>query len=339
MPSTLTATEETMIFRQVKFLGLCALLFGLICVAAEPTRAATSFEFVTAEQGRAIISARDEYIQRLSPLERALKAKSEVPVSEADFLQLLASTVQPWSDADRASVQAALDSIRSQLARLTLPLPETVVFVRITGVGEGNAPHTRANAVLLTATSLQRPAALARLIAHELFHVASRRDKAWRDALYATIGFASIDEFALPPQLASRKITNPDAPRIDVAVKVETADGTAWVAPLLQSTVDRYDASRPAEFFSFLRLHWLEVARGELPPKKAELSEPPRLRNTADLRGFQQQIGRNTQYIIHPEEILAENFAQLVTGETGPSPEIHQRLREALQRQALTRPR
>lgn len=322
-----------MIFRPVTVRCVCALLLGLCCAWAELVYAATSFEFATAEQGRAIISARDEYIERLSPLERALKAKSEASVSEADFVRLLTGAVQPWSDADRATVQAALESIRPPLAMLGLPLPETVVFVRFTGAGEGDAPHTRANAVLLTDASLQRSAALPRLIAHELFHIASRQDKAWRDAMYATIGFAAIEEFSLPPQLASRKITNPDAPRIDVAVKVNTADGVVWVAPLLQSTVDRYDAARPAEFFSFLRLHWLEVARGEFPPRKAELSDPPRLHSTADLRGFYEHIGRNTQYIIHPEEILAENFAQLATGETGPSPEVHQRLRDALQRQ------
>ena len=228
--------------------------------------AATSFEFATVEQGRTIIGARDDYIQRLSPLERALKAKSEVPVSEADFLRLLTSAVQPWPDADRATVQAALDSIRPQLAVLNLPLPDTVVFVRFNGAVEGNAPHTRANAVLLSVESLQRPATLARLIAHELFHIASRWDRAWRGALYATIGFVAIDEVALPPSLALRKITNPDAPSIDVAVKVNTADGVAWVTPLLQSTVDRYDGVRGGEFFASMRLHWLEVARGELPP-------------------------------------------------------------------------
>jgi hypothetical protein len=43
------------------------------------------------------------------------------------------------------------------------------------------------------------------------------------------------------------------------------------------------------------------------------------------------------QHIIHPEEILAENFAQLATGKTGPSPEIHQRLLEALKRQTSMR--
>ena len=63
------------------------------------------------------------------------------------------------------------------------------------------------------------------------------------------------------------------------------------------------------------------------------------LRETAELSGFVEQIGRNTGYIIHPEEILAENFAQLATGENdqGPSPEIHQRLLQALQRQPSIR--
>jgi len=191
----------------------------------------------------------------------------------------------------------------------------------------------------LTESSLRRPDFLAYLIAHELFHIASRYDKAWRDAMYATIGFLPIEEVTLPLQFASLKITNPDAPRIDAAIKVQSDDSMVWVAPLLQSTVDHYAAAQGGEFHKFLKLTWLEVARGEQPPGRAELTQPPRLRETAQLGGFLEQIGRNTKYIIHPEEILADNFAQLATGQTGPSPEVHQRLREALQRQASTRRR
>jgi hypothetical protein len=220
---------------------------------------------------------------------------------------------------------------------LNLPLPDTIVFVRFNGAAEGNSPHTRANAVMLTERSSQRPGFLAFLMAHELFHIASRYDKAWRDAMYATIGFVPIEEVSLLPQLAARKITNPDAPRIDAAIKVQTDDGIVWVTPLLQSTVDRYDAAQGGEFHKFLKLTWLEVARGESPPLRVQVMQPPRLRDTAELRGFLEQIGSNTKYIIHPEEILADNFAQLVTGQTGASPEVHQRLRAALQKQASIR--
>ena len=278
------------------------------------------------------MAARDEYVQRLSPLERSLKAKSEAPVSEEEFRSLLANAVQAWTDADRATVRAALDSIQTQIAELRLPLPETIVFVRFSAA-EGNSPHTRSNAVMLTERSLQRPGFLPFLLAYELFHIASRHDRTWRNAMYATIGFVPIEEVILPPELAARKITNPDAPRIDVAIKVQTDDGAVWVAPLLHSTVDRYDTTEGGEFLRYLRLAWLEVARGELPPKRRELNQKLRLRDTVQLRGFLEQIGGNTQYLIHPEEILADNFAQLVTGQTGPSPEVHQRLREALQTQ------
>jgi hypothetical protein len=327
-----------MIFRQLQYLGLCALLVALSSTWATTARA-TTFEFATVEQGRAIIAARDEYMQRLSPLERALKAKSEAPVSEENFLKLLAAAVQPWPDADRAVVQEALEAIRPKLAELSLPLPNTVLFVRINNAVEGNSPHTRANAVLLTESSLRRPGILAYLIAHELFHIASRYDRAWRDAMYATIGFVPIEEVTLPLQFASLKITNPDAPRVDAAIKVQSDDGIVWVTPLLQSTVDRYDAAQGGEFHKFLKLAWLEVARGEQPPGRAELTQPPRLRDTAQLGGFLEQIGRNTKYIIHPEEILADNFAQLARRQAGPSPEVHQRLREALQMQASMRRR
>ncbi len=320
-----------MTFRQPRLFGICALLLALWFARFESAYAETAFEFATVEQGRAIITARDEYVQRLSPLERALKMKSEAAVSEAEFLQRLAATIQPWPESERAAVQAALDSIRPRLAELNLPLPDTVVFVRFTGGAEGNSPHTRGTAVLLTEELLQRPAFLPHLIAHELFHIASRHDKAWRYAMYATIGFMPIAEVALPPPLASRKITNPDAPRLDVAIKVQTGQGSAWVTPLLQATVNRYDAHQGGEFFKFMKLNWLEVARGEVLPARADMRQP-QLRETAELSGFVEQVGRNTGYIIHPEEILAENFAQLATGKTGPSPEIHQRLLEALQR-------
>lgn len=308
---------------------LCALL--LVGAAQANARFAAAFSFAPVEQGRSIVSARDEYVERLGPLERSLKARSELPVSEADFLKLLAATVKPWSVADQAAVQDALTSIAPALAQLGLPLPRSVVFVRTSGHGEGNAPHTRADAVIITDSALKPPQGLLVLLAHELFHIASRQDRAWRDAMYATIGFVSIEEIVLPPELAARRITNPDAPRLDVAIRVETEDGPAWVTPLLLSKADRYDAARGGEFFSVMELRWIEVGRGAR-PYGGELASPPRLRSTGELRQFAEQVGRNTGYIIHPEEILADNFAQLVTGKSGPTPEVHERLRAALRR-------
>lgn len=47
--------------------------------------------------------------------------------------------------------------------------------------------------------------------------------------------------------------------------------------------------------------------------------------------GLFEQIGRNTSYILHPEEIIASNFALLATGETRvPSPELLEAIRRVM---------
>jgi hypothetical protein len=50
------------------------------------------------------------------------------------------------------------------------------------------------------------------------------------------------------------------------------------------------------------------------------------LRCALDRRSYE-QVGRNTQYIIHPEEIMADNFAELVMQDRSvPTPEILQKM-------------
>ena len=57
------------------------------------------------------------------------------------------------------------------------------------------------------------------------------------------------------------------------------------------------------------------------------------LRDPSTLPGYFDQIGRNTQYIIHPEEILADNFVLMIDEKTSvPSPEILQEMRVVLTR-------
>lgn len=306
------------------------LIAALLALALVAQTRATDFAFASAKEGRALIATRDEYIARLSPLERALKAKSEAPVSEQTFLDVLASGVRDWPADERARVDQVLASLRPGLAELKLPLPSHVTFVRTSGAGEGGASHTRGHAVMLTDDAFRQGDILAHVVAHELFHIASRNDRRWRDAMYATIGFVAIEEVTLPAALAARRITNPDAPRIDVALRVGERAQPFWVTPVLQASVDRYDAARGAPFFATMQLVWLEIARGDAPPSRAQLSDPPRVLRTQELVNFAEQVGRNTAYVIHAEEILAENFAQLLIGQPPKSPEVHARLRKAM---------
>ena len=51
------------------------------------------------------------------------------------------------------------------------------------------------------------------------------------------------------------------------------------------------------------------------------------LLDAAGVSGFFEQVGKNTQYILHPDEILADNFVQLLDHSTNlVTPRIPQQM-------------
>ena len=170
---------------------------------------------------------------------------------------------------------------------------------------------------------------LRRLLAHELCHVLCRADSALRDNLYAVLGFERLPSAVVYPAfLEGRRITNPDAPVIQHGIRVKRGEGDLMVVPVISLSVDKFDSSTRGEFFNFLELHLLPVD-----PKTgaAQAVRPADLIEVNTVSGFFEKIGRNTDYIIHPEEILADNFALLMLRTRGaPSPEILERLRVVL---------
>jgi hypothetical protein len=105
--------------------------------------------------------------------------------------------------------------------------------------------------------------------------------------------------------------------------------------PLLLSRVEKYDVERGGEFFAYIKLQFLVMEKeiGSANLKIVLDGSSPKIVGVERLSGFFEQVGRNTEYIIHPEEILADNFALLVLDEHNmPSPEIPQRMKEVLMR-------
>jgi hypothetical protein len=118
-------------------------------------------------------------------------------------------------------------------------------------------------------------------------------------------------------------------------VQVDEAD--VWAVPILYSRTEKYDVQQGGEFFFYMASQLLLVDReGDSPiAKPVYAGSQPRLVDFDQVSGFYEQVGRNTQYIIHPEEILADNFAMLVMDdESAPSPEILQKLRDVLTEKA-----
>ncbi len=321
------------------------ILAAFTCIGLLPCRAPadvelgkTAVHFATQIEGRQVLTAKDDFVQRLSPFDRSARMKTDKTVSEAEFLQFVGKNVIDWTSEEMQTVQAAIEAIAPLLRDLRFSWPPIVQLIKTTGAEEGNAAYTRATAIVLPKSELGKSQNhLKKLISHELFHILSRQNPELRDKLYAIIGFTKCNEIKLPPELERRKITNPDAPRNDHFIRVQIEGRESLAVPILLSSAETYDVKRGGEFFEYLQLQFLVVEKdresGTL--KSAPAGSSPKLVGAQQISGFMEQVGNNTNYIIHPEEILAENFALLLSTETKvASPEILQKMRELLMRKA-----
>ena len=306
-----------------------ARLAMLVCVAPG-VAFAHEIELASIEQGRDVLGARDDFVARLSPFDRAARMKSAGDVSEEQYLAFTRAAAREWSNDERVRLAAAFTAIQPKLAELLPELDEPILLIKTSGEEEGGAGYTRADAVMLP-QALTDSRELERLLAHEIFHVVSRNNPELKRALYAAIGFEPCGEVALPPALAARKMTNPDAPVNEHCIEVQVDGSSVWAMPILLSRQERFDPAAGVPFFGYLTLSMLLVERDGASSRPLERNGAPVLVPFGRVSGLQQKIGRNTNYVIRAEEILASNFELLVQGApNAPSPEVLERIRAVL---------
>lgn len=315
-----------------------SLTIALLCLPATfaegagPPANGVHFAFASEADGARILGARDEFVARMSPFDRASRMKTDRAVSENVFLRFAAGSALPWESHDKEKLEAAFGSIRPRLAELSVRFPKPIQLVKTTGDEEGETAYTRGAAIVIPRARLASPAELPELVSHELFHIVLRHDDALRERLYRLIGFEKCSEMELPATLARREITNPDAPQNDYRIRVRLGPDAVWAVPVLYSKSETYDRARGGVFFDYLQFRLLAVEVGDdsrCAPRYD--GAEPMLLELRDVAGFFEQVGRNTEYVIHPEEILADNFALLVLGATDlASPEIPNRIRDIL---------
>jgi hypothetical protein len=212
-------------------------------------------------------------------------------------------------------------------------LPRAVLLIRTTGQEESGAAYTRGAAIVLPQNVLAYSAdRLDRLLAHELFHVLSRHDGAFRARLYRIIGFEICDPIDFPASLADRRLTNPDAPLVDCTIELKNTEGKSFFgAPILYASAKKYDAEKKGSMFQYLtfRLLVVEQDRGRWRPRL--LGGEPVVIDPKKEAAFYDKVGKNTNYVIHPDEILADNFVHLVMGTKDlATPRIIEEMRAAL---------
>lgn len=308
-----------------------ALLVTLLLPLAAPAiaeEAKVSFldstiRFASAERARSIIGGSDDWTKSLSAFDRAARVRSTEPVSEEAFLEFAAICVLGWDEYAVEVYSGIIAEAEAQieLLGLELPLPEEIVIVRTSGREEMGSPsyYTRGSTIIVSGLGVS--AARARdFFLHELFHVMTRHDPSVREPLYAIIGFEPCKEIRYPEALIPRKLTNPDAYHFDSYVEVQARGKTI---PVLLLTLAKSAPYESGSLMQQLTIQLLEL-EGEGTDMQARLTDgQPTLHAIGAVEGLHDKIGRNTGYLLHPEEIMAENFKMAVQGrDDAPNPEI-----------------
>ncbi len=311
--------------------------FFVFIVIFTPLRAielidGTELVFADSAAAAALVITDDDYMQRISAYDRSASLRTDREVSVAEYKQHLARNVQNWPDSLKTMFEQFARNHHTQLQALQLNLPGKIILIRTSGdeVGGVSVAYTRMNTIVYTDLMLAGApkAALENTFIHEIFHVYSRHNRDMRSRFYEIIGFEIGPELTLPQDWFERHITNPDAPEMNCYATLPTEEGAVRVAPFIYATRPVYDVSKPGGIFQSLSFVLLRVEEknGQIIPIMEK--GRPLMINAYKTPAFWKMVGTNTNYVIHPEEIMASNFTFLVTGKKDlPNPEIIEKMK------------
>jgi hypothetical protein len=273
----------------------------------------TLLRLASAEEGRAILEAEDDFTRALGGFDRSFRLRTTEEVSEAEVRRFLGEQALDFTAEEAGVWEVAIDAVARGARGLGVLLPAEVLVVKTTGLEERNHAYTRANAIVLPATRVARfrGERAIYLLAHELFHVASRASPTLRDATYSLLGFTQLAPFTPPHELDSRRLTNPDAYSLGHYIQL----GERAVIPLLLCPTPLAEAIGRSSVLDAVRVSLLEIDPGASTVVRDADGAPVLIEASAT--DWARRIGRNTAYTIHPEEVLADNHALLVRRRLG----------------------
>ena len=308
---------------------------GLIRAAANGLDP-TSVVAAGLNRARRLIADADTYIYAQSPFDRHARIgipHGGVEVGQDLFLSFLGTQVMAWTAFELDQLREIVASLQKVFARIPMKLPQKVYLLKSTGREEGAAAYTRhldtiVLPVNMVSSLLAVPAGgdplhpgrssayLAGIITHEFFHILSKNNPAWRKELYGILGFRPLPNSVvlpddkLPSGLSMRdmKITNPDAPLLNVAIDLMPT-GSSQPVPMTPALV----SSGPyvgGEFFDTLQWIFLEVEEEKGNWQVRRRDDKAVWHQSDDLMSqYLDKVGRNLSgELFHPDEVLAQSF-------------------------------
>ena len=278
--------------------------------------------FLNIDEGQARIASdsKELYFDRVNELDISLQMGKEL-VSEnrealiESFKDHLRRSVLDFSKDEQSRLNLLFEQIKGSFNKFNIKTYHKHIYLsKIDDSVYGKqAFFTREDVIFIPEHQLgMDDDALKSIILHEIFHIYSRYDDALKSNAYGLIGFTKLPKpyKVSNPKLKQRLLLNPDG--LDNSYGIELTDdknnSLTCVAVLhsrfkgLNSDLDDYFSYIHFELYKYDKDKALAISDDEL-----QNDIPAEYFNS-----FFDQISDNTQYIIHPDEIMADNFMLMI---------------------------
>ena len=287
------------------------------------------FRFATRAEAQMLLTDIDNFSNGLNQFDIDLRLQK--PNSrKSEWLRLAMNEAKNWGDVEKDKMTNAFKAIKSNIKKLNLSLtyPDEIILLKTTMKEELNViAYTRKNWIAVgeefinTASSEQ----LQYLISHELFHLLTRKSTEFKRAAYEVIGFKVLNqEIALPSDVIAKRISNPDIERRDSYIEL-SVDGVPTKCVQLIYTTKPFTGG---QVLDYMNVGFIPLNEDLIPNMKEGQTVIIPAAQVAE--EYQLKVGKNTQYTIDPEEVLADNFSYLLMNKQNlPDPDITQALQKA----------
>lgn len=279
------------------------------------------YHLASEAEGKQLLAENQEYYRKMSQSDLDYRLQEKGAAIE-DLQAFAQSQVRTFDSRKKRILEEGMRDLQTRIAArgITLPQIENLTFVLTTQEEEcGSTAYTHKNQIYIGERALDKfqyqwaKERFCFLLAHELFHCLTRQDSEFRRKMYSLIGFTIAErDFECPESLRAQALTNPDVPHHNsyATFRVNGKDVKCFVMTIVTRPFEREGDS----FF------------GCFEPRMVSIDDPRQIYTPAQVENFWEVFGKNTRYVIDPEEVLADNFALAITigadEEEYPSPEL-----------------
>lgn len=274
----------------------------------------------------------EHFFDHINALDICIQLKRKLnPAIERDSLlktykQALKKDVLDFTPEEIDFIKNAFEDIFKNCSSLSEDIfPAEIRLIKIRGSHYGDgAFYTRENCIVIPQPELQNPEnhPFRRVMLHELFHIYSRFNHQKKLEFYNLMGFKSVGELnllQLGQPLKEKVLLNPDGVNYAYSIQLRDAEGTFNAIPIIVSNENDFVDNKP-KFFDYLHFDLYEI----IPPFSRLIKVDSNEFGTSTINyknhpEFFEQITDNSSYIIHPDELMADNFVIAVLSQNDAS--------------------